>query len=201
MLWTMHADPRGAANFRPNSPVHTVTDLRDLADFLRLKTMNDLPSWHEVTPDDFLRPVIRDTVEAQKALLQARDAGQFRLRLVLREAKDLKRCAFRNPLWVHDYRYGRPYILAADEVVIETRDGRRHIVSPLAEQATDPLGYLDAQKAVEQRRVTPLGRANVHGPDNHLVPVLHPAPRPRRGRMCAQGRPVRGTSICPAFAR
>src|SRR3954447_12377217 len=89
--------------------------------------MTDLPPWREVEPADFLRETYKETLAAQKALLKARDEGRFRLRLVLREAKDLKSCAFRAPLWLYDYKFGPHHILTgADEVVIETRDGRRH---------------------------------------------------------------------------
>jgi hypothetical protein len=89
----------------------------------------DLLPWREVGPADFLRVTHRETLAAQKALLEARDEGLFRLRLVLREAKDLKSHAYRDPLWVHDYKFGPYHILTgADEVVIETRDGRRHEV-------------------------------------------------------------------------
>ncbi|WP_336492297.1 hypothetical protein [Methylobacterium nigriterrae] len=89
--------------------------------------MTDLPPWREVEPADFLRATDKETLALQKALLKARDEGLFRLRLVLREAKDLKPCAYRDPLWLHDYKFGPHHIVTgADEVVIETRDGQRH---------------------------------------------------------------------------
>ena len=89
--------------------------------------MTDLQHWREIEPADFLRETHKETLAAQKALLKARNEGLYRLRLVLREAKDLKFYAFRDPLWLYDYKFGPHHILTgADEVVIETRDGRRH---------------------------------------------------------------------------
>ncbi|WP_336491590.1 hypothetical protein [Methylobacterium nigriterrae] len=112
--------------------------------------MSELPPWREVTPDDFLQATYWETSATQRALLQARDAGQLRLRVIFRESKDLKPGSGRDPLWLFDYRFSEPYLLwDADEVVIETRDGRRHVVERSGTPLTIPLGHLDAQKAEE----------------------------------------------------
>src|SRR4051794_15782491 len=88
-----------------------------------------LPPWREVTPDDFLRETYKETLAAEKRLIQAHKDGQLWLRLILREAKDLKHGAFCDPLWPYDYKFGTHHMLRdVDEVVIETRDGRRHVV-------------------------------------------------------------------------
>ena len=112
--------------------------------------MSELPPWREVTPDDFLQASYWETSATQKALLQARDEGQFRLRVIFRETKDLKSASGRDPLRLFDDHFGEPYLLwDADEVVIETCDGRRHVVERAGTPQTIPLGHFDAQKAEE----------------------------------------------------
>ena len=44
---------------------------------------------------------------------------------------------------------GSPTFSGADEVVIETRDGRRHVVERDGSQEAVPFGHLDAQKGEE----------------------------------------------------
>lgn len=94
--------------------------------------MGDEAPWREITPDDYLRETMALTRNAQNALLSAQHQGRFRLRLVLRESLDLKHGTKRdwNPLWVHDYHFGRHNLIhAADEVVIERCDGSRYRVN------------------------------------------------------------------------
>src|SRR4051794_28013715 len=105
-----------------------------------MKQANTLPPWREITPDEILRDTYKETLAAEKHLIQARENGQLRLRLILREAKDLKYGAFRDPLWPYDYKYGTHHMLRdVDEVVIETRDGCRHVVERLRPLQTDLL--------------------------------------------------------------
>jgi hypothetical protein len=83
--------------------------------------MNDTP-WREVTPDDFKGSTYGQAGKAQKALLRGRDEGGYRLRVVFREAQDLKQGADRDPLWLFNYTFRQPYILwHADEVVIDSQ--------------------------------------------------------------------------------
>jgi hypothetical protein len=109
--------------------------------------------WREVTPDDFLRPTFRETSAAQKALLRARDEGRFRLRVVFYEAKHLKCGSQRDPLWLYDYHFGHPphVLWGADEVVIETRDGRWHVVERDRPQEGVPFGHLHAPEKAWSR--------------------------------------------------
>src|SRR4051794_29148833 len=105
-----------------------------------MKQANTLPPWREITPDDILRDTYKEMLAAEKRLIQARKEGQFRLRLILREAKDLKYGSHRDLLWSYDYKYGTHHMLRdVDEVVIETRDGRRHLVERLRATQTSPL--------------------------------------------------------------
>lgn len=88
------------------------------------------PPWREITADDFLRSDPTETSAAQAALLEAQHQGAFRLRLVLREATDLKSGPNRDPLWLLDYEFGpRAIVLGAEEVIIEERTGQRHLVT------------------------------------------------------------------------
>lgn len=108
---------------------------------------NDRP-WREITPDDYLRESSLLTRRAQDALLKAQDAGDFRLRLVLRERDHMKRAlkARRDPLYVHDYVYGPTYMVwRAFEVVIERRDGQRYRV----DRTTTPWSTIPFGAAVE----------------------------------------------------
>ncbi|AWN35113.1 hypothetical protein [Methylobacterium radiodurans] len=87
--------------------------------------------WLEVTPSDFLRKTVARTSLVQKELICGRNAHLFLLRVVLRERFDLKSGGGgeRDPLFVHDYRFGHSRILCeADEVVIERADGVRYLV-------------------------------------------------------------------------
>ena len=111
--------------------------------------MNDTP-WREVTPDDFKGSTYGQAGKAQKALLRGRDEGRYRLRVVFREAQDLKQGADRDPLWLFNYTFRQPYILwHADEVVIETRDGLRHVIERAGAPQALTFGALDAQRAEE----------------------------------------------------
>lgn len=80
-----------------------------------------------------MRETMALTRNAQNALLSAQYQGRFRLRLVLRESHDLKHGTKRDwdPLYLHDYRFGRHHLIhAAAEVVIERCDGRRYLFDP-----------------------------------------------------------------------
>lgn len=91
--------------------------------------MTDERPWREITPSDYRRTSFRLTRWAQDAILQARNAGEFRLRLVLRESENLKKKLKRrrDPLYVHDYNFGPTNIAwEADELVIERCDGQRY---------------------------------------------------------------------------
>lgn len=88
-------------------------------------------SWLEVAPKDFLRKTVAQTTAAQRQLLDRRIGQDLLLRVVLREASDLKSGINRgrDPLFVHDYRFGHAMILRqADEVVIERSNGLRYRV-------------------------------------------------------------------------
>lgn len=52
--------------------------------------MGEEAPWREVTPDDYLRETTALTTQVQNALLSAQHQGRFRLRLILRESRDLK---------------------------------------------------------------------------------------------------------------
>lgn len=96
-----------------------------------------LPSWLEVTTDDFYPREVRRLPGTQfmnvawdrlDELLAQQRTGAFRLRIVLRETHDLKPGIDRNPLSVNDYEYGPDIVLDAAEVVLVTQDGQRHRV-------------------------------------------------------------------------
>jgi hypothetical protein len=93
-----------------------------------------LPSWLEVTTDDYYPRDVRRQPGTQfmtaawdrlDELLAQQRASAFRLRLVLRETHDLKPGLERNPLSISDYEYGPDIALDAKEVVLITHDGRR----------------------------------------------------------------------------
>jgi len=75
------------------------------------KRANTLPPWREVTPNEFLRATYKETLTAAKRLIQARRDGECRLRLILREAKNLKHGSQRDPLWPYDYKFGTHHML------------------------------------------------------------------------------------------
>ncbi|MDR7036003.1 hypothetical protein J2X36_000739 [Methylobacterium sp. BE186] len=102
------------------------------------EAMSDTPPWFEVTPDDFhyrrafgdLEPVRAWVAQEHrvKELLDAQDRGEYRLRLVLREAADLMKRPNPDPCWFFSYDVGASMISLAEEVVIEFRNGRREVV-------------------------------------------------------------------------
>ena len=59
-------------------------------------------------------------------MLTRQHAGEFRLWLILREAVDLKRGPKVNPTNIWDYEVGPSAIFAVRQIVIVTKDGRRH---------------------------------------------------------------------------
>ncbi|POR42686.1 hypothetical protein CRT23_11165 [Methylobacterium sp. V23] len=61
-------------------------------------------------------------------LLYEQHEGRCRLRLILREAIDLKRGPKADPLWYWDYDAGPPAITCVAETWILTKDGRRRRV-------------------------------------------------------------------------
>ena len=95
------------------------------------------PPWREITTDDYhwrthAEPHSVDAWMAQAArirdLLQRQVDGEFRLRLVLREAVDLKSGAKRDPDRIWDYDMGATTITGAAEIVIEKKTGHRQVV-------------------------------------------------------------------------
>lgn len=58
----------------------------------------------------------------------ANSTGEFRLRLILREAVDLKRGPKMDPLWYWHYDPGPAAISCVAEIWIQTKDGRRRRV-------------------------------------------------------------------------
>src|ERR1700712_726875 len=95
------------------------------------------PPWREVATDDYhwrthADPHREDAWIAQAArirdLLQRQIDGAFRLRLVLREAVDLKSGAKRDPNQIWDYDMGATTITGAAEIVIERKTGLRQVV-------------------------------------------------------------------------
>jgi hypothetical protein len=106
------------------------------ADTTRLGGMTT-PPWREITTDDYhwrthAEPHSADAWMAQAArirdLLQRQVDGEFRLRLVLREAVDLKSGAKRDPNRLWDYDMGATTITGAAEIVIEKKTGHRQVV-------------------------------------------------------------------------
>lgn len=101
---------------------------------------DDLPPWKEITTDDYGPRNFRDTgggtdwitsSETIRALLQRQHDGEFRLRLILREAVDLKRGPTVDPNWKGDYRWGPDLVLAVAEICIERKNGRRKRIDNL----------------------------------------------------------------------
>ncbi len=99
--------------------------------------MADHPSWREITTDDYA-PRIFPTVRGQSPwvasceriheLLKGQADGQYRLRLVLREAVDFKKAPSRNPAWWWDYDHGPDLALSVLDIHIERANGRRYEV-------------------------------------------------------------------------
>jgi len=58
-------------------------------------------------------------------VLYGQHEWKYRLRLILREAVDLKRGPKANPLWYWDYDAGPPAITSVAETWIQTKDGWR----------------------------------------------------------------------------
>ncbi|AWN43769.1 hypothetical protein [Methylobacterium durans] len=100
--------------------------------------MTAAPPWREITPDDYHHArAFRDLDPIQawiaqegivKDLLQGQLDGAHRLRLVLREAVDLKPHTKPDPRWFFSYDVGASMISMAEEIVIEFRIGRREVV-------------------------------------------------------------------------
>jgi hypothetical protein len=95
------------------------------------------PPWREITTDDYHpRTFPAPTPSAPwiascdrvYALLYEQHEGKCRLRLILREAVDLKRSPKANPLWLWDYDAGPPSISCVAETWIQTKDRRRRRV-------------------------------------------------------------------------
>lgn len=95
------------------------------------------PPWREITTDDYHPRIYPATsvssqwiasCERIRDLLQRQHDGEFRLRLILREAMDLKRGPKVNPLWFWDYDSGPDTISCVTETWIQAKDGRRRRV-------------------------------------------------------------------------
>ena len=109
------------------------------------------PPWREFTTDDYY-PVTRRSrsgyepwIEASdwiQAMLTRQHAGEFRLRLILREAVDLKRGPKVNPTNIWDYEVGPSAVFAVRQVVIVTKDGRRHPAPVLGRAGLEKNGAL-----------------------------------------------------------
>ena len=93
--------------------------------------------WREITTDDYHPRIFPATSPSAPwiassnrvyALLQEQHRGECRLRLILREAIDLKRGPNANALWYWDYDAGPPAITCVAETWIQTKDGRRRRV-------------------------------------------------------------------------
>ena len=107
------------------------------------------PPWREVTTDDFHSRNFPETTigsafiaqtAAAHELLRGQHEGRYRIRLVLREAVDLKPSKRFNPFWLFDYQVGCDDMrTCADEVVIEFRNGRREVVPIYKTAATAGL--------------------------------------------------------------
>lgn len=93
------------------------------------------PPWREITTDDYYLqsqrrfPGTQARVAAYDRmhdLLSRQHADEIRLRLVLREAHDLKPGIGRNPMSVEDYEYGPSMALGATQVILVLKNGQRH---------------------------------------------------------------------------
>jgi len=112
---------------------------------------NHLSPWREITTEDYYPKKLRRNPGLQEwnaayvavqSLIECQRKGEFRLRLMLHETNDLLPGAKRDPLRVEAYEFGPPAILGANEVVLVTKDGQRHLVdrAHLPPQATSPKG-------------------------------------------------------------
>lgn len=97
----------------------------------------DPPPWKEVSTDDFHPRTFRGHTGSEawvastnrvRELLERQHAGEFRLRLVLRETVDLKPRGQRDPRRLFEYDCG-PFATTEAEVVIVLKDGRRYTVT------------------------------------------------------------------------
>ena len=96
-----------------------------------------LPPWREITTDDYAPRIFPAPTPSAPwiassdrvyALLEGQHRGEYRLRLILREAVDLKRGPKADPSWYWDYDAGPPAITCVAETWILTKDGRRRRV-------------------------------------------------------------------------
>ncbi|MBX9934473.1 MAG: hypothetical protein K2Y56_23650 [Methylobacterium sp.] len=95
------------------------------------------PPWREITTDDYA-PRIFPTVPGRSSwiafcdrlreLLQEQADGQYRPRLVLREAVDYKKAPSQNPAWWWDYDHGPDLALSVEDIHLERLNGRRYQV-------------------------------------------------------------------------
>ena len=89
--------------------------------------------WREITTDAY-HPRIFPATTARAPWIALSDRvyellyeqleGRCRLRLILREAVDLKRGPKADPLWYWDYDAGPPANACAAEIWIQSKDGR-----------------------------------------------------------------------------
>jgi hypothetical protein len=105
---------------------------------VRVRALSDaVPPWREITTDDY-HPRIFPATTARAPwiascdrvyqLISEQHEGQYWLRLILREATDLKRGPKAIPLWLWDYDAGPPAITCVAETWILMKDGRQHRV-------------------------------------------------------------------------
>ncbi|KQU17728.1 hypothetical protein ASG63_09570 [Methylobacterium sp. Leaf94] len=97
----------------------------------------EAPSWREITTDEYAPRIFPETSGSAQwiassdrvyELLKGQHEGQYRLRLILCEAVDLKRGPNANALWYWDYDAGPPAITCVAETWIQAKDGRRRRV-------------------------------------------------------------------------
>ena len=103
------------------------------------------PPSREFTTDNYYpvtrrsRPGSDPWIEASdriQAMLTRQHAGEFRLRLMLRETVDLKRGPKVNPTNIWDYEVDPSAIFAVRQIVMVTKDGRRQMVPVLRRSET-----------------------------------------------------------------
>ncbi|GJD41276.1 hypothetical protein [Methylobacterium bullatum] len=99
------------------------------------------PPWRELTSDEYGPRNFPDSKggaawvassECLRALLQRQHDGEFRLRLILREAADFRNFPGRDPNWKGDYDWGPDLALCCAEIWIERRNGRRKRVDTMS---------------------------------------------------------------------
>jgi hypothetical protein len=91
------------------------------------------PPWREITTDDYHPRTFANTGNSAQWIASSdrvydQHQGKCRLRLILREAVDLKRGPRADPLWCWDYDAGPPAINCVSEIWIQTKDGRQRRV-------------------------------------------------------------------------